>query len=221
MILYIYCAGGFGKEVLDVARRRNDADRNWDDIKFVDDSFSGNFKYSSEVVKFSEISTNLSLGKSEFLIANGEPSIRKKILEKLNSVGANMGKLIDTSAIFAASAKFSDGILVAPLCSISSDAVLMKNSCVNTMSIIGHDVSIGENSVISSMVNMGGGCIVGDNSYVGMGALIKEGVNIGSNSIIGMGSVLYSDIPDGVIALGNPARVVRNNTDQKVFKQKG
>jgi acetyltransferase-like isoleucine patch superfamily enzyme len=86
------------------------------------------------------------------------------------------------------------------------------------MSIIGHDVFIGENSVISSMVNMGGACIVGSDSYVGMGALIKEGVKIGSNSIVGMGSVVYNDIPDGVIALGNPARVMRNNENQKVFK---
>ena len=86
------------------------------------------------------------------------------------------------------------------------------------MSIIGHDVAIGENSVISSMVNMGGGCVVGHNTYIGMGALIKEGVTIGSNSIIGMGSVVYNDIPDEVIALGNPARVVRKNIEKKVFK---
>jgi acetyltransferase-like isoleucine patch superfamily enzyme len=68
------------------------------------------------------------------------------------------------------------------------------------------------------MVNLGGECIVGDNSYIGMGALIKEGIKIGSNTIVGMGSVVYSDIPDGVIALGNPARVARPNLDQKVFK---
>jgi acetyltransferase-like isoleucine patch superfamily enzyme len=47
---------------------------------------------------------------------------------------------------------------------------------------------------------------------------VKEGVKIGSNSIIGMGSVVYNDVPDNVIALGNPARVVRKNTHQKVFK---
>jgi len=84
--------------------------------------------------------------------------------------------------------------------------------------IIGHDARVMANSVLSSQVNLGGGATVGDSTYIGMGALIKEGIKIGSNSIIGMGSVVYNDIPDGVIALGNPARVIRNNENQKVFK---
>ena len=86
------------------------------------------------------------------------------------------------------------------------------------MSIVGHDVLIGENAVVSSMVKIGGACEVGNNSYIGMGALIKEGIKIGENSIVGMGSVVYTDVPADVIALGNPARVVRKNTDQKIFK---
>ncbi|MFW8642680.1 acyltransferase [Rhizobium beringeri] len=55
-------------------------------------------------------------------------------------------------------------------------------------------------------------------SYLGMGALVKERMQIGHSSIIGMGSVVHIDIPDEVIALGNPARVVRRNEDKKVFK---
>ena len=50
-----------------------------------------------------------------------------------------------------------------------------------------------------------------------MGAQIKQGVKIGSNTIIGMGSVVYNDIPNNVIALGNPARVSRKNINNKVF----
>jgi acetyltransferase-like isoleucine patch superfamily enzyme len=43
-------------------------------------------------------------------------------------------------------------------------------------------------------------------------------MQIGHSSIIGMGSVVHIDIPDEVIALGNPTRVVRRNEDKKVFK---
>lgn len=218
MHLYIYCAGGFGKEIMDVARRRNKITHRWSRIKFVDDVLVDDVKYGSQVLKFDQVMANGGLDHSEFLIAAGEPTVRRKIREKLEQANAKFGQLIDVSTVVAETALFSDGVIITPLCSISSDAVLARNSCVNTMSIIGHDVFIGENSVISSMVNMGGGCIVGENSYIGMGALIKEGIKIGSNSIVGMGSVVYNDIPDGVIALGNPARVMRNNTDQKVFK---
>jgi sugar O-acyltransferase (sialic acid O-acetyltransferase NeuD family) len=218
MNLYIYCAGGFGKEVMDVARRRNNATHQWRDIKFVDDALAVDVKYGAQVMSFDQVIANDGLDQAEFLIAAGEPVVRRKIREKLEKANAKLGRLIDVSTVVADTAQVSDGIIITPLCSISSDAVLARNSCVNTMSIIGHDVLIGENSVISSMVNMGGACIVGENSYIGMGALIKEGIKIGSNSIVGMGSVVYNDIPDGVIALGNPARVMRNNADQKVFK---
>ena len=53
---------------------------------------------------------------------------------------------------------------------------------------------------------------------IGMGALIKEGLKIGTKSIVGMGSIVYRNVPDGMIALGNPARVARRNDDEKVFK---
>lgn len=218
MNLYIYCAGGFGKEVMDVARRRNNATHQWGDIKFVDDVLAGEVKYGVQVVSFDQVIDTDGLDHAEFLIAAGEPAVKRKIKEKLEQANAKLGRLVDFSTVVADTAQISDGVIITPLCSISSDAILDRNSCVNTMSIIGHDVFIGGNSVISSMVNMGGGCIVGENSYIGMGALIKEGLKIGSNSIVGMGSVVYNDIPDGVIALGNPARVMRNNAEQKVFK---
>lgn len=218
MNLYIYCAGGFGKEIMDVARRKNSMANSWGAIKFIDDGNNDSSCYGAELLRFNDLPKDSEFLNSEFLIANGEPVIRKKILERLINSGANLGSLVDISCIVADSAILHKGVVVTPLCSISSDAILSENSCVNTMSIIGHDVFVGKNSVISSMVNLGGACIVGDNSYVGMGALIKEGVKIGSNSIVGMGSVVYNDIPDGVIALGNPARVARPNSDQKVFK---
>jgi acetyltransferase-like isoleucine patch superfamily enzyme len=68
------------------------------------------------------------------------------------------------------------------------------------------------------MVNIGGNCEIGKGSYLGMGALIKEGLKIGDRVIIGMGAVVYNDIPDDVIALGNPARPIRRNDRHKVFK---
>jgi acetyltransferase-like isoleucine patch superfamily enzyme len=68
------------------------------------------------------------------------------------------------------------------------------------------------------MVNIGGSARIGKNSYIGMGALIKENVHIGENVIIGMGSVVYTDIPNDLIALGNPARPIRPNDDRKVFR---
>ena len=50
---------------------------------------------------------------------------------------------------------------------------------------------------------------LGENVFIGDGALILKGVSIGADSVIGAGSVVTSSIPSGVIAAGNPARVLR------------
>lgn len=50
---------------------------------------------------------------------------------------------------------------------------------------------------------------IGSDVWVGGGALILAGVRIGSRTVIGAGSVVARDIPDGVLAVGNPCRVIR------------
>ncbi|WP_051222148.1 acyltransferase [Conexibacter woesei] len=54
-----------------------------------------------------------------------------------------------------------------------------------------------------------GQVVLGENVFVGDGATILKGVEIGRDSVVGAGSVVTASIPPGVIAAGNPARVVR------------
>ena len=49
----------------------------------------------------------------------------------------------------------------------------------------------------------------GQNVWIGGGAIICPGVTIGSRTVIGAGSVVTRDIPEGVLAAGNPCRVIR------------
>src|SRR3982750_3747517 len=51
---------------------------------------------------------------------------------------------------------------------------------------------------------------IGDDVWVGGGAIILPGVTIGSRTVIGAGSIVTRDIPDGVLAAGNPCRVIRS-----------
>ncbi len=54
---------------------------------------------------------------------------------------------------------------------------------------------------------------IGDNVWIGGNTVICPGVHIGNNTVIGAGSVVTNDIPDQVIAAGNPCRVIRKITD--------
>lgn len=53
---------------------------------------------------------------------------------------------------------------------------------------------------------------IGDYVWIGGGTVILPGVTIGNNVVIGAGSVVTKDIPDDVVAFGNPCRVIRKNT---------
>ncbi len=50
---------------------------------------------------------------------------------------------------------------------------------------------------------------IGENAWLGVGSIVGKGVTIGRNSIVGAGSVVTRDVPDDVIAAGNPAQVVK------------
>lgn len=50
---------------------------------------------------------------------------------------------------------------------------------------------------------------IGANTWIGAGAVILPGVTIGENTVIGAGSVVTKDIPSGVVAVGNPCRVIK------------
>lgn len=50
---------------------------------------------------------------------------------------------------------------------------------------------------------------IGDNVWIGGGAIVLPGVTIGENTVVGAGSVVTRDLPANVVAVGNPARVVR------------
>lgn len=60
---------------------------------------------------------------------------------------------------------------------------------------------------------------IGRCCWIGAGALIMPGVTIGDGSVIGAGSVVTKDIPAGVVAVGNPCRVMReiNDHDRKYY----
>lgn len=60
---------------------------------------------------------------------------------------------------------------------------------------------------------------IGRNCWIGAGAVIMPGVNIGDDTVIGAGSVVTRDIPKGVVAVGNPCRIMReiSERDKKYY----
>jgi len=80
---------------------------------------------------------------------------------------------------------------------------------------IGNDVTVGHNATVH-------GCTVKDNVLIGMGAVILDNSIINSNSIVGAGSLIKENftVPEGVLAAGVPAKVIRDLKDEEIAKIK-
>ena len=78
-------------------------------------------------------------------------------------------------------------------------------------------VKIGKNCKILHGVTMGGRAghkglpIIGDNVVIGTHAQIIGNVKIGNNSIVGAGAIVTHDVPDNVVVVGNPAKILKSN----------
>lgn len=107
-----------------------------------------------------------------------------------------------------------NSIIVGHHTNIQENTVVHVDS--NSPTIIGNNVTIGHAAIIH-------GCIIQDNVLVGMGAIILNDALVSKNSIVGAGSLVTQgkSFPEGVLILGNPAKVVRTLTaDEIVHIQK-
>lgn len=213
----IFGAGGLGVEVADIWRRTG-LSASGEQLLFIDD-YKAEAGYVTDVEVISLVRATSECAGQSFVIALGEPADRVRLWGQLKGLGlVPRHPLADPAGIISAHASVGDGTVVSQFTTVAARAVVGENVSLNVASIIGHDVTVEDHCVISSMVNLGGFSTIGAGTYVGMGAIIKDKVTIGANSIIGMGAVVHTDIPGGVIAVGNPARVVRRNENQKVFR---
>lgn len=83
----------------------------------------------------------------------------------------------------------------------------------------GYNISVGENfyTNFGCVILDPGKVTIGDNVWIGGNSCIMPGVTIGSGSVIGAGNVVTKDIPAGVLAVGNPCRVLRKITAEDVL----
>ena len=217
MTLGIYGAGGLGKEVYELASVINSLNNRWTEIIFIDDSVVIDNSRKSLILKFEDIKNKFVLDDIEVCIAIGEPTIRKILFNKLIANNIVITTLIHPEVYIPKSTKIARGTIINKFVSITCDIVIGENTYIHPMACIGHHAINGNHTIISSFVAVSGDCNIGNCAFLAINVIMKQGTTIGSNSIVGLASVVHRNIEEGVIAMGNPARPMKKNENQRVF----
>lgn len=218
MVLLINGSGALGREIYDLADRNNDG--RWEEIVFVNeyDCEKRRLFYGTYEMPLHEAVERYSLDQVEGIVAVGEPSLREKLHLELKQYGVKLATLIDRTAIVSKRAKVGEGSIICEFTTIHVDVKIGENVLIQPYCDIGHDIEIGNHTVLSPFCAPGGECRFGDRVFVGMQATIRQGLSIGDNAIISMGAAVFQNVAPYSTMVGNPARVTKGNSENKVFQ---
>lgn len=153
------------------------------------------------------------IGGLGFVVAIGNPfgHVRTKLHLLMKEKGLLPVSFADQTALICKTVIYGEGLQVMPAAIVHNDVKIGDQCIINTRALVEHDcvlkdgVEIGPGAVLCGRVH------VGKNSWIGANATINPRVIIGDNSIIGAGAVVVTDIPSNVVAVGVPAKVIREN----------
>jgi UDP-N-acetylbacillosamine N-acetyltransferase len=115
--------------------------------------------------------------------------------------------LIHPGAIVSPSARVGDGSVVFARAAINPEAHVGCAAIINTGAIVEHDCNLEDGVHISPGAVLCGTVEVGARSWIGAASVVIQCRSVGRDCIVGAGAVVVHDLPDGVVAYGNPARV--------------
>lgn len=144
------------------------------------------------------------------LLGIGDNATRRRLYERLAAAGERFVTVRHCSAQVGSAVAIGAGTLLGPGVVVNTGSQVGANVILNSGSIVEHHNRIGDFVHIAPGARLGGEVAIGAGTLVGIGALVLPGVRIGAWSIIGAGAVVTKDVPAQVVAVGAPARVVRN-----------
>jgi acetyltransferase-like isoleucine patch superfamily enzyme len=179
-----------------------------DSNKRGDVPFETNISY--EVIHFNEIKIR---PLENFVLGSSKPGTKEFLLrfyqEQWNINEEEFTSLVHHSSVIASTVKMAAGCHVQPLSVIAPYSTIGFGVNISRSCSIGHHAHVGDFCTIQPGAIVAGDTDIGKSSIIGPGATVFSGVRIGTNSVIGGGSVVPKNIPDNVLAFGNPCKIIR------------
>jgi sugar O-acyltransferase (sialic acid O-acetyltransferase NeuD family) len=146
---------------------------------------------------------NPSLHAERALFAIGDNHRRRELA---NSLDANWVSLFHPRAWVDPTLQIGRGSVVFAGAVVQAGTRVGAHSIINSGAVVDHDCVIGDYVHIAPGTALAGGVAVGDGALIGVGAVVSPRVSVGAWARIGAGAAVVSDIAQGVVAAGVPAK---------------
>lgn len=141
-------------------------------------------------------------------VAIGHADTRLHWIKQLQFAGYHLPVLIHPTAWVSPTSTLGPACVVFAQALVQTSAFIGVGVILNSGCSVDHDVQLSDGVHICPGARLAGEVRVGSRSWIGMGASLIQRVRIGSDVTIGAGAAVVSNIPDGITAVGVPARAV-------------
>ena len=139
----------------------------------------------------------------------GDNQTRARLFTELASAQEQAISIVHPGSILAPTVEMSTGVLVCAGAIVNTGATIGNDTIINTGASVDHHCAVGDHCHVGPGVRLGGGVQIGAGTLLGIASVVTPGRRVGEWSIIGAGSVVTRDLPDRVVAVGVPARVIK------------
>jgi sugar O-acyltransferase (sialic acid O-acetyltransferase NeuD family) len=213
--LFLLGAGGFGREVAAMVQHTNGVAHTWDLLGFLDDNAALHGRTMGGLTILGGLEVLSAYPDALCACCVADPAVRKSIVERAAGFGAKWATLVHHTAVIMHSATIGEGCILQPFSAVTADACVGEHVHVNYHSAIGHDGRVGDYVTLSSYVDITGKVTLGEGVFVGSGASILPGISVGSYAVIGGGALVHRDVAAWTVAVGVPARVIKERQPHK------
>jgi UDP-perosamine 4-acetyltransferase len=147
-------------------------------------------------------------GFTRAFIAVGNNAARLRLGRQVAGLGFELVNAISPTAVVSPSVTLGSGVALMAGVVVNAETTIDDLAIVNTGAIVDHNGHIGEAAHVAPQCGLAGNVTVGRCSFLGIGTKVIPGCRIGEEVMIGAGGVVIADVPDGVTAVGVPARIV-------------
>jgi sugar O-acyltransferase (sialic acid O-acetyltransferase NeuD family) len=146
-----------------------------------------------------------------FAVGIGNPRARRRYGELLLRKQADCPAIVNPSSFVSAHATLGRGVLLMGMNAVNHGARLDDFVALDWQVTVGHGTRLGMAVFAGPGSRVAGDVNCGEEVYLGLGCQVIEKLKIGHGSLIGAGSTVTRDIPEAVLAVGSPARVIREH----------